>query len=211
VTIEGDFETHLTVASPGTTGLEVLRAFAVESKLKITHIVLPRGNEPSQWMLTRHSTGTLEETLAAAHALSSELADRNLSVRRIKVEIDAAHSAAPSSRLEAERRPADRHFEHHLKVLVRPPSLGLDILGDIARRNGAHLSRNAFRVRDDGMEERFLTQRFYACGRGEASAALDALIAGLQQTGFTILDREAEYVVHDDNAAIDAGWMIATT
>ena len=59
----------------------------------------------------------------------------------------------------------------------------------------------------DGTEERFLTQRHYGTGRPRAEAALNAMRTELLEAGLTILEVEAEYVVCDTNAGLDAGWL----
>ena len=209
MTITGEFETHLTIASSETVGVEPLRMLAADNEMKVTHILLSRGEAPSQLMLTRHNVGTLDETLAAAHAFTAQLATRGLKVCRTKIEVDATNPAAPADAPAAKANSADWYFEYHVKVLLPSPA-DVDHLGEVGRRHAAQLSRNAFLMRLDGREERFLTQRFYSTGRDQASPALDALTADLQQNGFTILDCEAEYVVFDSNVAMDAGWLDAT-
>jgi hypothetical protein len=209
VTITGDFETHLTIAFLEAVAAGSLQIFAAESGMKITHILLDHGREPSQLMLTRHSGGTLREALTEADGLTAQLAARGLKVRRIKIEIEATNPAAPANEREAKANPAEWYFEYHVKVLLLSLS-DLEHLSEVARRSAAQLSRNAFLLRSDAREERFLTQRFYRVGRDTASEAFAALMVNLQQNRFVILDCEAEYVVFDSNVAMDAGWLDAS-
>ncbi|HSI13525.1 MAG TPA: hypothetical protein VK961_15885 [Chthoniobacter sp.] len=204
----GEFEIHLTIASPEKVAMESLRMLAAENGVKVTHILLHHGQQPSQLMLTRHGAGTLDETLATAHTLTTRLAAHGLKVGRTKIEIDAANPAAPADALAAQSCPADWYFEYHVKVVL-PSIADLELLGEVGRRHAAQLSKNAFLVRPDGREERFLTQRFYSTGRDQASLALDALTVDLQRHEFTILDCETEYVVFDSNVAMDTGWLDA--
>ncbi len=208
MTITGDFETHLTLASPDAVAAGTLQNIAGECRLKVTHILLQRGRQPSQLMLTRHSTETFDESLTAARELAARLAARGLPVSRMKIEIDADNPAAPADELKARANPPERYFEFHVKVIL--PSLAdLEHLGEVACRNAAQLSKNAFVVRPDGREERFVTQRFYGIGRDKALPALVALTNDLRQYGFAILDCEAEYVIFDSNIDLDAGWLDA--
>jgi len=183
-----------------------LQSFAAESGMKITHILLDRGQQPSQLMLTRHSGGTLGEALTEADRLAAQLAARGLQVGRVKIEIEATNPAAPTNEREAKANPAEWYFEYHVKVLILSLS-DLERLSQVARRSAAQLSRNASLLRPDAREERFLTQRFYSVGRDKASEAFTALTVSLQQNRFVILDCEAEYVVFDCNVAMDAGWL----
>jgi hypothetical protein len=82
-------------------------------------------------------------------------------------------------------------------------------LAALAARHGAHLSRNALRRRDDGVQERFVTQRCAAVGRPAARRLLDGLLAALAAAGHTALGVEEEFVAHDSNLALDAGWIEA--
>ncbi|HEY3898600.1 MAG TPA: hypothetical protein VGM54_08310 [Chthoniobacter sp.] len=209
MTISGDFETHLTIASPEAVEAGHLQMIAAECGLKVTHILLDRGQRPSQPMLTRHSVGTLDDALAAARGLAALLASSGLKVCRTKLEIDAINPAAPSIEGETKANPAEWYFEYHIKVLL--PSLSdLEPLSKVAQRNASRLSRNAFLRRPDGQEERFLTRRFYAAVRLDVFQALTAVTADLQENGFAVLDYEAEYVVFDSNVALDAGWLDAS-
>jgi hypothetical protein len=83
----------------------------------------------------------------------------------------------------------------------------LDLARAVAEAHGAHLSRNARRDRDDGRHERFVTQRCHDVGRLQARERLDAMITALTAEGLEIVEVEEEYVLVDDNPALDAGWI----
>jgi hypothetical protein len=67
------------------------------------------------------------------------------------------------------------------------------------------VSRNARRVRPDGRQERFVTQRLYRVGRETAKQHLDSLLNALNP--YEVLEIEEEFVVYDDNVTVDAGWF----
>jgi hypothetical protein len=198
--LQGPFETHLTLAT--TRPHEELERFAATHRLKFTHILLSRGRQPSQPMLTRHASGTLAGELAAAHALAATCAASGFAVTRIKIEVAPDNPHAPVH--PEQITPETGYWEHHVKLLL-PPDADLPALAAIARPHGAHLSRNARRIRTDAHEERFLTQRLHQATRDQARAALDALLAVLHD--HTLLQVEEEFVVHDSNLALDAGWI----
>ncbi|MEU3221236.1 hypothetical protein [Streptomyces sp. NPDC006971] len=75
--------------------------------------------------------------------------------------------------------------------------------------HAAHVSRNARRPLSGGRHERFVTQRCRLVGRPAARARLDALLVSLADVGFVAAEVEEEFVVHDDNLVMDAGWIVA--
>ena len=52
-----------------------------------------------------------------------------------------------------------------------------------------------------------MTQRSYGIGRTEARRRLDAMVADLTEAGFPPAEVEQEFVVMDDNPALDRGWI----
>jgi hypothetical protein len=206
VEFEGEFETHITVRVEGPSEVDALRAWAVDRQLKFHHIVLDRGLTPSQPMVSRRGVGSLSGELAEAVDLRRRLADDGFTVSRVKIEAAPGNRDVPDSDPEAVGRHPGRYFEHHVKLALDP---GADIpsLANLAQEHAAHLSRNALRVRADGRSERFVTQRCYNVGRPSARQRLDALVAELTEGGYPIQSIEKEYVVHDSDPDVDAGWL----
>jgi hypothetical protein len=101
-----------------------------------------------------------------------------------------------------------RYFEHHVKLLL-DDTAALEPLIAMARWHDARLSRNARRATDGGRHERFVTQRCRGVGRPTARRHLYALLAALGDLGYRVVDAEEEFVVYDDNLAVDAGWLDA--
>ncbi len=203
----GEFETHLTVNASSAEQVRALSLWAADRGVKCIHILLDRGATPSQPMLTYRDRGTFDAQLGAAHALAKELADAGFVVARFKLEIDADHPGAPQSERDAQRLTASQYFEHHVKLLLHANSDGGQ-LRELAERHAAHLSRNAFRIRNDGCQERFVTQRCIAVGRGEAQRCLRALLSELRAHHYEILETEEEFTVFDSNENVDAGWIM---
>jgi hypothetical protein len=166
------YEIHLTVSADASD--DRLRSWAAGRGVKYTRIVLDRGEHSSQPMLSWLSDGTPATAEADARRTAAELRSSGFTVTRLKVEAAASGNEAPKSAAEAGLQP-DLYFEHHVKLLL-PAGTDLDLVRGIAARHGAHLSRNARRVRDDGVQERFVTQRCYRSGRAEAAAELAGLL-----------------------------------
>lgn len=219
--LAGDFETHLTVRpAPGTDG--ALAAWAAAHRLKYTRIVLDRGATPDQPMLTATGRGTLTGLRAAAGDWAARLRADGFEVTRVKVEAAPWNEGVPASDDEAATEPADRYFEHHVKVVlpvtddpatdgpaIDGPAEALAALGELVEPHGARVSRNARRVLTGGRQERFVTQRCHRVGRPAAKAALEALLAALAAAEVSVVEVEEEYVATDDNLALDAGWLDA--
>lgn len=206
----GKFETHLTVriadAAPSNSATwRVLDGWAHANAWKVLHIVLDRGVESSQPMLTRRTVGDLASATAAAMRAAEELSRVGVQVVRTKLEVASDHADAPKTDADASAA-FERYFEHHVKLLLAMNS-DTTFLARLAMSHGAHLSRNALRRRDDGCVERFVTQRCRGVGRTVASARLEALTSAILDAGFTAIEIEAEYVVVDSDHSLDAGWL----
>jgi len=201
---EGHFETHITVVAEAAQ-CNALHELAVERGVKFVHILLDRGRVSSQPMLTIPGFGKLSDQRAMAKGFADELSDAGFSVTRIKIEAAPSNRDVPRSDEAASSLPADLHFEHHVKLLLRPDDVST--LMPLVGRLGGRLSRNARRVRDDGRFERFVTQRLYAVGLPASQVSLNRLVTALKSGGYEVLDVEAEYVVFDSNRDLDSGWI----
>ncbi|MCQ8772445.1 hypothetical protein [Streptomyces telluris] len=203
----GDFEAHLTVRPSTTAGADqALQRYAADHGMKFTDILLDRGRTPSQPMLTLRRSGALPDVRAAVEDAARGLDGAGFTVVRTKIEAAPWADGVPETDTEAAALGSRYYFEHHLKLLLAP---GTDLVvpARLAAAHCAHLSRNARRVRTDGRAERFVTQRCRAVGRRTAGARLDALVAAVRAGGYTVVSEEREFVVHDSDESLDAGWI----
>jgi hypothetical protein len=195
--ISGDFELHITGDEYR---VDAMREFATEHGLKFSHIVLDRGVNTSQPMLTVRGSGTLIEQIALGRQWS-----RRIGGHRLTVEAAPDNVGVPQTDDDAVE---GRYFEHHVKLLLPDDDLRRRIeLTALLEPLHARLSRNARRQRPDGAQERFVTQRCHREGRVNARAWLDVLLAKLRETGYPILEVEEEYVAYDSNIRWDSGWL----
>ncbi|SDY25783.1 hypothetical protein SAMN04487939_101501 [Lysobacter sp. yr284] len=195
----GEFETHLTVAADCGGALQ---RFAAAHGLKCLHIELARGAQPLQPMLSWRGRGGFAQQRARAEAVAAQLRAAGLAPVRIKIEAAPGNRGVPQDDAGAV---AGRYFESHIKLLL-PACADLAALAARIGGHGAHLSRNALRTREDGQGERFVTQRSHG-GLERAYAQLRALLGELDAMGLRRLGAETEYVVYDDNLAVDDGWI----
>lgn len=202
----GEMETHLTLCWDASENIDELRTWGLENGLKCLHIILARGEHHSQPMLTRRTKGTLSEEIATAQSLKDALAAEGFAVQRIKIEAAPWNEDVPQTAADLKSDPPDKYFESHIKILFED-YLSITALTAAVEKHSAHLSRNALRVRPDGRQERFVTLRCWSVGYTEAAAKLKKLLIEIEHLGFPVIDVEEEYVVYDDNRAIDAGWL----
>ncbi|MEN2422721.1 hypothetical protein AABB02_32000 [Streptomyces rimosus] len=217
----GAFETHLTVRDEAPTAPDApgrvaagLALHAAARGLKWVHILLERGSTPSQPMLTLHGSGSAGQMRERAAAEAAELRAAGFEVVRTKIETTPWADGVPVTDAAAAALGPAYYFEHHIKLLLDRTAPGapsaLTGLADLAGPHAAHLSRNARRVRADGREERFVTQRCRAVGRDTAERRLAALLAALSAAEHDIASVEREFVVHDSDETLDDGWIDET-
>ncbi|MGW0662792.1 hypothetical protein [Streptodolium elevatio] len=203
----GDFETHVTVSAAGPATDTRLREWAARNGAKYTRILLDAGRVPDQPMLTLRGRGTLTTQRAAVAAHTADLRRAGFDVVRVKIEAAPSNQGVPRTSGEAKTLPPDCYFEHHVK-LVLTTHADIGQVTAIAVRHSARVSRNARRLRPDaGGHERFVTQRCHGVGRPEAHSRLRLLRDALAEAGLQVVEIEQEFVVHDDNPAVDAGWF----
>ncbi|WP_093618835.1 hypothetical protein [Actinoplanes philippinensis] len=147
-------------------------------------------------MLSWLSEGTPASAEADARRAAATLLADGFPVTRLKVEAAAAEAATLPG----------LYFEHHVKLLL-PAGTDLQGVRDVAAHHNARLSRNARRVRADGVRERFVTQRCHRVGLSAAQSSLAALVDALTGAGWEIAEVEKEWVLVDDNPGLDAGWL----
>ncbi len=202
----GAFEAHLTVAARSEAELRRFRAFCDVASVKCIFIELGRGAEPFQPMTASHHRGTLRQVLEEVRAMARALAAEGFDVTRLKLEALGKNREIPEDDVTARAQPT-HYFEFHVKVLLPSGDTHVDVLRARCEPHGAHLSRNARKVREDGASERFVTLRVYGLGRANAEARFSALLEDLAGTGLKLTQRSREWTVYDSNHALDRGWL----
>ncbi len=201
MSLDKNYETHLTLRVSGSNILSRVAAWAESQQLKWTHIVLDSGDTPSQPMITFWGKGDISSQMARAQRLALDVVSMGASVVRVKIE-----TPADSASMTADAITKDGYFENHIKLLL-PGDWEQNSLSCMVIPHGARLSRNVRRVRTDGREERFVTQRIYNTDHNSPQCRLDHLVADLRRSQYAIIEIEQEYVVFDSHLALDAGWL----
>jgi len=202
------YETHITIDSSESRSVQRLAQYVESRNMKWTQILLSSGQVPDQPMITFWGIGTLQIQLDHARRVCRELENLGCSVVRLKVEkqlyeLDEVNfklietSVAPEPTL---------YFEHHLKLLLESDANLAELQKTIQPFDG-RLSRNARRCRDDGLLERFVTQRAYKSSAKESLDSVARLKQSLEYAEFEIIDAESECVLFDSNIELDADWL----
>jgi hypothetical protein len=205
---KGVFEAHITLAPLQVGEAFKFMHFCQENELKPVQIELSRGSHTLQQMTASVHEGTYENVLQEVQGIAQKLRIEGFNVTRIKLEASPFNEGLPENNAETVLHAAENYFEHHLKLLL-PADLGKmqTTLEHLCEQHQAHLSRNAFKKRQDGMQERFVTLRHYGLGRQEAYEALHILRSCLEKASFQVLKIISEYCVYDDHVALDSNWL----
>lgn len=103
VEFDGEFETHIALRAEDDSLVESAQRWASVHGLKFLHIVLERGQTPSQPMITRRASGTLSAQLKTAHDLTARMAVEGITVSRIKIEAAPRNRDVPDTDDEARK------------------------------------------------------------------------------------------------------------
>ncbi len=205
--LAGDFEIHLTAALCDDADLNRWRAFCEAQQIKCVYIVLDRGAHVSQPMTSARLHGTLLQTWSAAKQAVELLEYAQFDVTRVKIEAAPHCQGIPQSDADVLVWPATCYFEHHAKLLL-PMGEVPAALRALCELYGAHQSRNAFKQREDGWQERFATLRLHGVGWLAAREAFQTFDRALLSGGWQLLKSESEYCVYDSRVELDAGWLL---
>jgi hypothetical protein len=201
------FELHITV-SPSV-DLEAFKHFCYMAGIKALVIDLGT-NVPMQPMTCSRIVGSFSTAMLESIRLRDVLAQAGFVVTRVKLEAAPWNAGVPTSDVEARLSPSGNYFEHHTKLKLLK-NANLKLLEMLCETNNAHLSRNAFKVYEDGTQERLITQRHYGLGFSSASLRFTAFLEVLKSYGFNVQKTVSEYCVFDSNLELDAGWAVAST
>lgn len=205
-TYKGIFEAHITVAPLNEAKLTEFQLFCAVNNLKPIQIELARGDFALQQMTASVYEGNFSDVLTEVKQMAVLLGRQGFEVKRVKLEASPFNEGLPAHLGEVKQHPTENYFEHHLKLML-PNGDVQESLYMICQKHHAHLSRNAFKQYQEGVQERFVTLRHYALGRQEAEAALHNLKDELTENGFQILKTITEYCVYDDHVGLDLNWL----
>lgn len=138
--------------------------------------------------------------------ISSGLDRAGFNVVREKIETVPWHPAAPSSKHANPIMPLDCYFETHLPVHMHRDT-NKERLQDIAIKHNAHLSRNAFKMFDDGSYTQMVTYRCYEGTYENFQEQMEVLRTALLEANFEVGNEVVEFSLYDTKVSHDASWI----
>jgi len=143
-----------------------------------------------------------EEMARISHGLTMEGYD----VVREKIETVPWHPAAPSALNDAIEMPRGCYFETHIGVNIpnEDRKEDLEVITDIL---DAHMSRNAFKVHDDGSWMQMVTMRTYEGTHEDFELRANLLYNLIKAEGFDVEKRITEFSIYDTKVSHDAEWL----
>ncbi|ADV67511.1 hypothetical protein [Deinococcus maricopensis] len=195
---------HLTTVPLHGGALDAYRAACTALRVKALVIELSPAL-PVQPMTCLRVTGSFADAMAEAARVRDLLAAQGFPTTRVKVEAAPWNPGVPVTDAQGMAEPPGRYFEYHARLTL-PDGADLSGLREACAQHRAHVSRNPLKVREDGLQERFVTLRAYGVGREAVEARAAELEGALRRAGWTVASTVLEYCVHDDHLALDGGW-----
>jgi hypothetical protein len=166
-------------------------------------------NVPVQPMTCSRIAGGLDDAHAHALHVQQVLAREGFTITRVKIEAAPWNHITPVENPTPEQQHPHAYFEYHAKLLLAIAD-ERSTLTEVCAQFHAHLSRNIFKQRADGMCERFVTKRSSKHGLRSFEQSTQQIAAALQAAGYPILSSVIEYCVYDSNTTLDSGWYLAS-
>lgn len=203
---QGFFEAHITLKNTNQ-NIEGFQEFCNENKVKPIFIELERGDVPKQIMSSSLHSGNFENVKNEVEQLATKMREKNYEVIRLKIEAHPENTGIPQTKGDILESQRENYFEVHYKILLPVSIDAKKNLLLLAEKYSAHLSKNAFKKRENQTEERFVTKRMYDVGKKEAYQAFDKLHQALKKNNYKIDKKIVEYCVFDSNVLVDNNWL----
>ncbi|AFM04219.1 hypothetical protein Fleli_1821 [Bernardetia litoralis DSM 6794] len=207
---QGFFEAHITLKN--TENLQStanFEKFCTDNSIKPIFIELERGDMPKQIMTSSLHEGSFDKIKKDVENLAKKMRLKNYEIIRLKIEAHPENTGIPATKNDILERQKENYFEAHYKILLPTftSNHSKKELISLCEKHQAHLSKNAFKKRNDSFEERFVTKRIYKVGKKEAFQAFDELHQKLENQKYQINKKIVEYCVFDTNEAVDNNWL----
>jgi len=140
--------------------------------------------------------------------ISNGLWMQGYEVVREKIETVPWHPAAPTAKYGNLKMPEDCYFETHIGVNLETSQPDRKkALQDIADYFNAHMSRNAFKMHDDGTYMQMITFRKYEGTFESFEGEANTLNGMIILEGFEVEKRVTEFSIYDTKVSHDAAWL----
>jgi NTP pyrophosphatase (non-canonical NTP hydrolase) len=137
--------------------------------------------------------------------ISNGLINAEMDVVREKIETAPWHPASPSNEQMEPFMPKDCYFETHMGVLVTKHTQSK--LRCVAEEHNSHLSKNIFKINDNGSYVQMVTYRKYDGVVEEFNEFADKLYDAIINNGFEIDKIITEFAIYDTKNSHDFNWL----
>ena len=149
--------------------------------------------------------GTNRSAYEEMKRISHGLVMAGYDVVREKIETVPWHPAAPTKL--SDEMPKNCYFETHIGVNVPNDEERIAVLRHLAETCDAHMSRNAFKIHDDGSYMQMITLRIYEGTLKNFEYDANVLHAAIVMEGFDVEKRITEFSIYDTKVSHDAEWL----
>jgi len=198
------FEIHVTVHAADT---DMFKQICKSLNVKPIVLDLQTKNKTTikDVMTSSVHMGTNRSAYEEMKRISHGLVMEGYDIVREKIETVPWHPAAPSASSEADM-PKNCYFETHIGVNVSDED-HKEELEIVTKIFDAHLSRNAFKVHEDGSWMQMVTLRTYEGTREDFEYKADMLYNIIKINGFHVEKRITEFSIYDTKVSHDAEWL----
>lgn len=197
------YEAHITVEQA-----EVEDFISACREIGVKPIVLDlqkrQGGVMKDMMTSSTIRGTYEFARAYADDIAHALSARGLRVVRKKLETTPWNRRTPSVVNGVLNVPQGTYFESHVPIQIRENER--PALQALAHDLGFHLSRNAFKLRDDGTSIVMMTARSYDQLYEAFLYTVEKAKIRIVKAGFAVEKTLIEYAIWDTKITHDAEW-----
>lgn len=135
-----------------------------------------------------------------------KLKTANFSVVREKIESVPHHPSAPSKHYLDPKMPQGSYFETHFNILIRNKEEA-HLVEEIKKNFDCHLSKNKYKVNEDGTYNQMMTYRSYDKVREDFLEEIEKIRQALFQAKLEIEKVIVEFTVYDTKTSHDNAWL----
>jgi hypothetical protein len=135
-----------------------------------------------------------------------KLKTAHFSVVREKIESVPHHPSAPSNTYLEPHMPQGSYFETHFNILVRTKEEAL-LVEEVKKQFDCHLSKNKYKVHEDGTYNQMMTYRSYDKVREDFLEEIERIRQALLQAKLEIEKVIVEFTVYDTKTSHDNAWL----
>lgn len=205
------YEIHITVNA--TEGIDIEKYKIDCTSIGVKPIVLALQDQNANKVMDDVMTsskfyGNNGEAFDAMRRISKQLSELGYNVIREKIEASYWHQKAPFKIDGDTKMPEGCYFECHFNVECTTEKLLK--LSKIAKATGCHLSKNAFKIFDDGIFTIMMTYRSYDKMYEDFEEHLEFIKTNLHFSDFKLEKEIVEFSIYDTKINHDSKWLEAS-